>query len=162
MKTIEFFVRGIPAPAGSKRGFAIFKGPKGGKKEFTGKVAMVDAAGQRGKEWRVDVKNEARRVFTTMPLLTGPLKVSLHFAFARPKCHYGSGKNAQTLKPGAPLRHVTKPDVLKLARAVEDALTGIVWVDDSQITIENLSKAYGDYTGTGCAVSITELSNTIQ
>lgn len=32
------------------------------------------------------------------------------------------------------------PDVLKLARGVEDALTGIVWRDDAQIVNESLSK----------------------
>jgi Holliday junction resolvase RusA-like endonuclease len=39
---------------------------------------------------------------------------------------------------------VTRPDVLKLARAAEDALTGIVWRDDSQIVHETLAKVYGE------------------
>ena len=34
--------------------------------------------------------------------------------------------------------------MLKLARAVEDALTGIVWRDDAQIVDEQLSKVYGE------------------
>jgi predicted short-subunit dehydrogenase-like oxidoreductase (DUF2520 family) len=33
--------------------------------------------------------------------------------------------------------------VLKLARGVEDALTGIVWRDDAQIVVEHLEKRYG-------------------
>jgi Holliday junction resolvase RusA-like endonuclease len=37
-----------------------------------------------------------------------------------------------------------KPDVLKLARAVEDALTGILYRDDAQIVTEVLRKRYGD------------------
>ena len=35
------------------------------------------------------------------------------------------------------------PDVLKLARGVEDALTGIVWRDDAQIVNESLNKVVG-------------------
>jgi Holliday junction resolvase RusA-like endonuclease len=34
--------------------------------------------------------------------------------------------------------------VLKLARAVEDALTGVLWRDDAQIAIEQLSKHYAE------------------
>jgi hypothetical protein len=36
---------------------------------------------------------------------------------------------------------------LKLARAAEDALTGVLWLDDSQIVDERISKAYGDDVG---------------
>jgi len=44
---ITLFIPGIPAPGGSKRGFAIRKGGV-----LTGRVAMVDAGGQRTKDWR--------------------------------------------------------------------------------------------------------------
>jgi hypothetical protein len=37
-----------------------------------------------------------------------------------------------------------RPDVLKLARAIEDAITGVIWVDDSQIIDEHLYKRWGD------------------
>jgi len=33
--------------------------------------------------------------------------------------------------------------VLKLARAVEDALTGVIWADDAQIVDEVIRKRYG-------------------
>jgi Holliday junction resolvase RusA-like endonuclease len=36
------------------------------------------------------------------------------------------------------------PDTLKLARAVEDALSGIVWVNDSRIVDERIRKRWGD------------------
>lgn len=161
MEEIRFFVHGVPATAGSKRGMPIYRGKKGAK-EFTGHVAVVDSSGQRGKEWRTDVKNAARKAYSG-PLLNGPLRLDLGFSFARPKNHYGSGRNARTLKNSAPDRHVVKPDVLKLARAVEDALTGIVWVDDSQITHEVLSKGYAvGPTGSGCVITITPKEPTPQ
>lgn len=41
-------------------------------------------------------------------------------------------------------RHITKPDLDKLVRGVCDALTGIVWEDDSQVTTIMASKRYVD------------------
>ena len=37
----------------------------------------------------------------------------------------------------------TQLALLKLTRAVEDALTGLVWRDDAQVVDEVLSKRYG-------------------
>jgi Holliday junction resolvase RusA-like endonuclease len=45
--------------------------------------------------------------------------------------------------------------VLKLARAVEDALTGVVWRDDAEIVAEGLAKLYG--TPERVEISITEV-----
>lgn len=42
---------------------------------------------------------------------------------------------------------ITKPDADKLARAVWDALKGIIYTDDSQIVRLTLSKDYGDAPG---------------
>ena len=39
---------------------------------------------------------------------------------------------------------VTKPDIDKLARAILDALTGIVFEDDSQVTTLVCWKGFGD------------------
>ena len=39
-------------------------------------------------------------------------------------------------------RHVVKPDLSKLLRAVEDALTGIVYHDDAQIVEAHIGKYY--------------------
>jgi Holliday junction resolvase RusA-like endonuclease len=74
-------------------------------------------------------------------MFEGPVTASFTFYLRRPKSHYL--KNG-ALRPKAPRRHTTKPDVLKLARAIEDALTGIVYQDDAQIVCEQLEKYYGD------------------
>ena len=36
-----------------------------------------------------------------------------------------------------------RPDATKLVRAVEDALTGLVWRDDAQVVIQTVRKRYG-------------------
>jgi Holliday junction resolvase RusA-like endonuclease len=47
-------------------------------------------------------------------------------------------------KPAAGLEEwpAKPPDVLKLARAVEDALTGALWTDDALVVSEYLLKRY--------------------
>lgn len=142
---IKFFVPGIPRPAGSKRGIPIYLG-KSGAKQFTGHVAMMDASGEKGKDWRSDIKVFAKQEFKCEPIRC-PVIVEFEFVFARPKSHYGTGKNANIIKENAPYCHISRPDVLKLSRAVEDALTGIIWHDDSQIWCEEISKRYGDTPG---------------
>ena len=72
--------------------------------------------------------------------MTGALRVSFTFYRPRPKGHFG----AKGVRPSAPRYPTTKPDVLKLARAVEDALTGVLWRDDAQIVAESIYKDYGE------------------
>jgi len=66
-------------------------------------------------------------------LLRGPVRLSTVFYFVRPKCHYGSGANAAVLKGTAPVSHTGFPDLDKLVRCLADSLTGVIWVDDSQV-----------------------------
>ena len=76
------------------------------------------------------------------PLELGPLTLRLDFYTPRPKGHHKPDGTLNT--PGRRLPYPTrKPDVLKLARAVEDALTGIAYRDDAQIVREHLAKHYG-------------------
>ena len=64
---------------------------------------------------------------------TEAVLVTLGFMFARPKSHYGTGANAREIKRSAPAYKSTRPDLDKLVRAVLDSLTGIVFVEDSQV-----------------------------
>ena len=141
---ITFFVPGVPAPGGSKR-FVGF-----GKK--TGKAILVDAAGQRNKDWRASVGwcgSEAMQG----GLMYGPCRVRMIFFMPRPKGHFDSRGR---LRPSAPAVPVTRPDVLKLARSTEDALTGIVWADDAQTHTLILQKRYASPGETaGCKITIT-------
>lgn len=139
---IQFFVPGQPKTAGSKRAFM--------RPGMKFPVIVDDCA--KGKDWRGDVKRFAVEAFRSETLVEGPLTVSLTFIMPRPKYHYRSNGE---LKDNAPALHTSKPDVLKMARAIEDALTGVVWKDDSQIAVEVLTKRYGDKPG--CQVSISRL-----
>lgn len=137
---INFFVPGIPATAGSKRPF-IYKSKKDGKN----KVAMCPD-NKRQKPWMTDVKFAAAEAYSGDPI-TGPVRLSITFILPRPKSHFGTGKNADVLKPSAPKMPITKPDLTKMIRAVEDALRGVIWKDDNQVVGQKTDKIYGNRSG---------------
>lgn len=122
---------GTPAPQGSKR--------------HLGNGVLVESS-KKVKPWRQDVKYAALAATTAIPgwaPLDGPLVVSMVFALARPKGHYRTGRNAHLLREAAPLRPAGMPDLSKLARSTEDALTGVAWVDDSRVVdYARLAKHY--------------------
>ena len=71
-----------------------------------------------------------------------PLKLSMSFAFDRPKSHYRTGKNSHELKENAPFLHTSAPDCDNLAKFVCDALNGIFWKDDRVICMLVVEKHY--------------------
>lgn len=144
-KPITFFVHGKPEPAGSKRSFVPINKKTGQpfRSKETGRVVVntVDANPNSGG-WKDDVRAAAMPVRPAEPL-TCALRIKVCFFVARPKGHYGSGKNADRLKDSAPKFPTTKPDTTKLMRGLEDACTSILWKDDSQIVSQHIYKRYG-------------------
>lgn len=133
-ETIRITVYGVAQPAGSKRGFAFKR-----KNGSTG-VAISDA-NPKSREFKNVVSDAAREAYHG-PLLQGPLDVTMIFVRPRLKGHY---RKDGTVKPAfVDALPTSKPDVLKLARGVEDALSKIVYLDDSQIVDERIRKVYGE------------------
>ena len=131
---MEFSIPGKPEPAGSKRAFV-----RGGH-------AIVTDANKNAAPWKLEVKAAAaeamRRRNGHNGLIEGPLQVSMVFIVPRPQNHFTSTGNPSAVAKRTPFPTV-KPDLLKLARGIEDAMTGIVYRDDSQIVLERLQKLYG-------------------
>ena len=143
-KPIEFFVRGIPGTAGSKKFVGMSKAGRG---------IIIDSAGKKGKDWRNLVASTAQQAFALIGPLTGPLE--LHVTFNMPY-RKGDLNKAGALKPSAPYYHTTKPDATKMLRAVEDAMTGIAWHDDAQIAVQRVEKHYSSVPG--AAIHIKQIS----
>jgi Holliday junction resolvase RusA-like endonuclease len=132
---LSFQVIGHPEPAGSKR---AFQHPK------TGRIVVTDAA-KKSRPWKQEIAGAAdvQMGLAGLGLFDGPLVVELLFVLARPKGHYGTGRNSRLVKSSAPVFPATRPDVDKLSRAVLDALTGTVYRDDAQIVVKVARKVYG-------------------
>lgn len=153
MTAISFWVPGTPAPQGSKK----YMGRKGGK-------GIMLESSKRTAPWRSDVRDAGEKALAQCmeagedlrELWSAPLHASCVFLFTRPKSHFGTGKNSDKLKMDAPVYPMAKNlgDIEKLARAVFDALTGILYEDDKQVASANLAKMFHG-TGEGPGMRIT-------
>lgn len=141
--SIRFVVHGRPQTAGSKRSFVPldkqtkqpFRRPGGGVV-----VSTVDD-NPKTKDWQKSVAQVAAEKYKG-PLLRGAVSITMIFYRPRPQGHSGkSGLNKKGLETPFP---ISKPDLLKLSRAVEDACTGVIWHDDAQIVNEHLFKRWGE------------------
>lgn len=130
----ELTVFGTAEPAGSKKAVPLGRGGMNPHR-----YGVVDANPRAGK-WKVNVSQHAGLAMQNRKLLEGPLTVTFTFFVKRPKGHYG----VHGVRRSAPPFPDVRPDVLKLARAVEDALSGVVYRDDAQIVDERLVKRYGE------------------
>lgn len=134
MSRLSFYVHGTPAPQGSKR--------------HVGRGIMVESS-KKVAPWRVDVVHAALKAIEDIggwDTLTGPVAAHFTFYFPRPKSHYGTGRNADSLKSSAAERPTTRNtgDIDKLARSTCDALVSAgVIADDSLIVDLHAVKSYG-------------------
>lgn len=109
MPVLDIFVPGRPAPQGSKR--------------HVGGGRMVEMS-RHAPTWREDVRAGCMAVWGSSPPLDGPLVLEVEFVRARP----ASAPKRRT--PPAS----TMPDLSKLVRSTEDAITSAgVWVDDARV-----------------------------
>lgn len=146
-----FSVRGTPAPKGSSRAFY-----KAGMK----RAVIVKDNSEKQRGWEGAVREAAASLVSdleTPPFVDRALRVEITFFIARPGGHWGKGKNAGRLMPGAPSRPRSKPDIDKLARSTLDALIGIVFDDDSRIAKLTLEKRYASPGEEGAAIRVTDL-----
>lgn len=125
---IEFTVLGIPGPQGSKR--------------HVGGGRMIESS-KKVKPWREAVKwaaFEAMERFAERKgvgvAFDGPVRLRIVFTLPAPK---GLAK-----KKAHP--HTKKPDLSKLVRSTEDAITDSgLWKDDAQVVQMEVAKTYPDY-----------------
>ena len=137
-------VRGLPAPQGSK----AFKGMAGGH-------AILQESSKKVKPWREAVKAAAldacgidQQSTRAITCIRGPVDVQMIFTMPRPK----------SAKAGA--RPGSRPDLSKLIRSTEDALTDVgVWEDDSRVVRVVAMKIFAGQHGDslpvpGCVIRI--------
>lgn len=137
-REIEVRVYGLPAPQGSKR--------------HIGRGILVESS-KRVRPWRTSVVHacidlmEEQQLRGVLPI-QGPVDVEVEFLFPRPQSHYGTGRNAEKLKPSAP--HYTTStrdgDLDKVLRSTIDGLAertgGVMLRDDRLVVSVTATKRY--------------------
>ena len=140
-KSISFYVAGIPVPQGSSRAFVV-KGR-----------AVITHANKETMSWRQRIATEAQRNRPSDWTMSRDTSycVNAVFVFPRPP----SAKEWKRKRP------IVKPDLDKLIRNLNDALTDILWVDDCQVTCIEIEKRYVDNLtpNTGVCITVIEQSN---
>ena len=136
---MKLTVIGMPAPQGSKR----FMGTRGGK-------GILVESSKKVKPWREAVVYAARE---NKERVSGPVNVEMIFTLPKPT--------------SAPKRRRTwpdrKPDLSKLIRSTEDALTDAgAWEDDARVVDLRAGKRYpsegkGALDVPGAVIWITEV-----
>lgn len=119
---LDVFIPGRAAPQGSKQAAPIYRG-RGAGRVFTGKVTQREMS-PHVKTWREDVRAGCLVAWNGKPPLDGPIELEVEFVRKRP---------ASAPKRSTPPA-TTSPDLSKLVRSTEDAITSAgVWVDDARV-----------------------------
>ena len=128
------YVPGIPVAQGSKNAYR--RGER---------IVLVETA-KRLPAWRYQISHAARELNKEL-IEFDAVRVTLLFMLPQPK---------------KPVRQypTTKPDIDKLSRAVLDALTGVLYKDDSQVTQLDAQKVY-TYGEPGVYITVTGINNSL-
>lgn len=101
------------------------------------------------KGWEALVRSRANEARADQLPLDGPIALSIDFYFQRPK-RLLTKSTAAVFQP-----HITAPDLSKLVRGLEDALSGILFLDDRQVAKIEATKAYAaPGEGSYCEVKV--------
>lgn len=126
MTTLTFRVFGLAMAKGNHRAVT------------TGGITKIREANPSVKDWELLIAATAsvelnKRPFAERELLRRGVRLSVAFYLPRPKKYQ---------RPGIQVAHLVAPDIDKLQRAVQDALSGVVYLDDSQIVESLATKRY--------------------
>lgn len=136
-RELSFVVHGTPIPQGSMKGFAF--------RRKTGKLGVaMTSDNPKTRPWKDSVKAAAIEAWDDRPT-DDAVSLTIEFAFMPPASNRHPHKT-------------TKPDIDKLARAVMDALTGVVYRDDSQVVAVSARKVF-TFGSPGVTVRVETIAN---
>lgn len=105
--------------------------------ELVGSVIVTSASTHALKAWEKAVREAGHQAAAGREPFAGPVDLIAVFSFLRPK----------SVKESKRPEHTVKPDLDKLLRGILDPLSGVVYVDDSQIIATHVSKRYAETPG---------------
>ena len=156
MNAIAFQVPGAPAPKGSTRAFVVYR-----RGRFQ---AAVTNDNPRTRPWAAVVRNAAIMArhdwikarglgigAVLVPMFARPAAVRIELEFVLPR--------VTKLPRRRMVPHTSKPDLDKLTRAALDALTGVLYEDDSQVCAIVVTKRYAMVgEAAGCGIGVDALA----
>lgn len=132
---MTFKVFGLPQPKGSTRMLRTKKGK-----------TVITSDNKQLRPWAADVALSAHAGGVKV-IEKGPVCVEVQFVLPRPR----SAKKGQMFQ-------AARPDLDKLLRAILDALTGVAYVDDGQVSVIRAVKRLAlSGEPAGASVSISSL-----
>lgn len=138
-RSVTFTVWGRPQQKGSARQIPI-----GGK---AGAPMLITSDNKSLKAWEACVRAAAQQVAGDVFFMDA-VALEVVFVFPRPKSVSERKRREMT----------TAPDLSKLVRGVEDAITKVLWTDDALVTRIVAAKTYGPPDRPGHAViTITDV-----
>lgn len=143
-KLLEIVVVGKPEPQGSVKVW-VPQHPKTKQPYRTAGgaiVANVESDNPALKAWREIVGYTANLQWRSREPVEESVVVEMVAWLYRRQGDWGTGRNAHLLKDHAHAWPRGAPDADKLLRAVFDALTGIVWKDDSLVQRATVEKRF--------------------
>lgn len=114
--------------------------------------AGTTASRKRMAQWREDIRNHAKAGMGVQAPFVGGIRLMVEFRMPVPKTTIRKYQWGWLL-------HTKKPDVDKLFRMLSDAMTGIVWADDSQVCFSIINKVYAWDGRTGAMVIAEEITD---
>ncbi len=140
---ISFIVLGEPSPEGSTRSFYI---PK------LNRTVTTHQNQTRLNAWRNRVATEAQNVLFEREWTSdraSAYTLDVDFVLPRPP----------SVPPHRRIRPTVKPDIDKLVRAINDALTGILFPDDCQVVSIRVTKDYEGERRPGAYLRVCRYQN---
>ncbi|MCI0421332.1 MAG: RusA family crossover junction endodeoxyribonuclease [Acidobacteria bacterium] len=131
---IRFSVPAVPIAQPRQRHRVMMSGGRSFAHNFTPTKHPVQA-------FKATVRLALRAAYQGSPL-EGPLGLSVTFLMPRP------GRLRWKKRPMPRQPHATKPDLDNLMKSLKDALNGLAWLDDGQITRVEAVKVYAAGTET--------------
>ena len=140
---INFTVPGTPQGKGRARSFVR-----------NGHVGHYTPEKTRTYEGMIRVL--AMQAMGANPPIEGPVEMTLFIVMPVPKS-WPAWKRDMAV--AGQIMPTTKPDVSNIQKAVEDALNGVVWLDDCQVVSVIKTKLYtgGEFRNPGVYVSVTQM-----
>lgn len=146
MNSLTFFVPGEPKTQGSMKAFVVPYVRVGEVVRKPQRAMVTHDKRDDVQSWRSAVAGiayNAARKHGFEKIEDGPITLELLLLLPKPK----------SVKRAVPY---CKPDGGKLQRAIEDALTGVLWADDAQVTDWAGSKRYAeDGQETGAQITVS-------